>query len=120
MVWERRCDLSALREVLAAVALAPRVRRVVASFSVCSPRERLLGVVLVSVLGLQWLSNLKMIEIYAYGRFMSSKVDRPVRYVQSSSPQAGRTPARSGASQALFFTNPTVSCPHGFAMEARS
>ncbi len=71
-MWERRCDLPALRAVLvAALALAPRVRRVVASFSVCSPRERLDGV-LVSVLGLQLFANLKMIEIYAHGRFLSS------------------------------------------------
>ncbi len=72
VVWERRCDSLPRVALVAALVLAPRERRVVvASFSECSPRERLV-VVLVSVLGLQSFAGLKMIEIYAYGRFLSS------------------------------------------------
>jgi hypothetical protein len=117
-VWERRCDLSALRAVLvAAPALAPRVRRVVASFSECSPRARLDGV-LVSVLGLQLFAGLKMIEIYAYGRFLSSQVDTRVRFVRALTGD-GQWLAPQEADQALFLTNPTVSFPHGFAVGAQ-
>ena len=82
-MWERRWDPSVLRVDLVPAVLAPRVRRVVASFSVCSPRERLI-VVLVSVLGLQWFVNLKMIEIYAYGRFLSSDPDPAVHSGRAS------------------------------------
>jgi hypothetical protein len=107
-VWERLRDLSALRAVLvAAPAFAPRVRRVVASFSGCSPRVRLV-VVLVSVLGLQSLANLKMIEIYAYGRLLSSKPDLRVR-LMSGAQDEGERPPGPGL-QALFREGPDASC----------